>query len=227
MLTLLFTNPEGLSVKDVWKPAFDNSSKWLHPPSLIISSVTPGRYWTFNLRSPNHSPQPIGLANPGRDDWQWKASGCLHGLEYRYRSGQLHFARILYGALVWPLMRGTTNWVSPQIWETPFSVTNASFPCSVDRIHGPLATEDHTYLINHSLNTDIFPPEGVIVSDPFDAQTTNGIPSFVVMVLYSKFSSFFKAFIQDHVPRKWVSLTRLEQKSAIYPSRFHKYRRGI
>ena len=27
VLTLLFTNPEGLSVKDVWKPAFDNSSK--------------------------------------------------------------------------------------------------------------------------------------------------------------------------------------------------------
>lgn len=26
VLALLFTNPEGLSVKDVWKPAFDNSS---------------------------------------------------------------------------------------------------------------------------------------------------------------------------------------------------------
>ncbi|EDR02590.1 uncharacterized protein LACBIDRAFT_308204 [Laccaria bicolor S238N-H82] len=26
VLTLLFTNPEGLSVKDLWKPAFDNSS---------------------------------------------------------------------------------------------------------------------------------------------------------------------------------------------------------
>ena len=44
VLTLLFTNPEGLSVKDVWKPAFDNSSKSFHPPSSIISSVTPGRY---------------------------------------------------------------------------------------------------------------------------------------------------------------------------------------
>jgi len=27
VLTLLFTNLEGLSVKDVWEPAFDNSSK--------------------------------------------------------------------------------------------------------------------------------------------------------------------------------------------------------
>ncbi|KAJ7184836.1 PLC-like phosphodiesterase [Mycena filopes] len=66
------------------------------------------------------------------------------------------------------------------VWETPFSVTNASFPCSVNRIHGPLATEDHMYMINHSLNKNIIPiGEGVIITDPLDAPTTNGVPSIL------------------------------------------------
>ncbi|KAJ7473135.1 PLC-like phosphodiesterase [Mycena galericulata] len=68
----------------------------------------------------------------------------------------------------------------PMIWKTPFSVTNASFPCSVDRIAGPLATEDHMYMINHSLNTNIIPiGAGVIVSDLTDAPTTNGVDSIL------------------------------------------------
>jgi len=75
------------------------------------------------------------------------------------------------------------NFILPEfsmIWETPFSVTNASFPCSVDRIHGPLATEDHMYLINHSLNKNILPiGAGVIITDPIDAPTTNGVPSIL------------------------------------------------
>ncbi|KAF5319583.1 hypothetical protein D9619_008370 [Psilocybe cf. subviscida] len=66
------------------------------------------------------------------------------------------------------------------IWETPFSVTDSSFPCLVDRINGPLSTADHSYMINHSLNKNILPVgNGVIVSDPLDAPTTNGIPSIV------------------------------------------------
>ncbi|KAF7354200.1 PLC-like phosphodiesterase [Mycena venus] len=66
------------------------------------------------------------------------------------------------------------------IWETPFSVTNASFPCSIDRINGPLAPEDHMYMINHSLNKNIIPiGDGVIVSDPADAPTTNGVDSIL------------------------------------------------
>ncbi|KAJ3507571.1 hypothetical protein NLJ89_g6224 [Agrocybe chaxingu] len=69
------------------------------------------------------------------------------------------------------------------IWETPFSVTDASFPCSVDRINGPLATADHTYMINHSLNKNIIPTGGgVIVSDPLGAPTTNGVPSIMANV---------------------------------------------
>ncbi|PPQ85988.1 hypothetical protein CVT25_001687 [Psilocybe cyanescens] len=69
------------------------------------------------------------------------------------------------------------------IWETPFSVTDASFPCSVDRIQGPLATTDHSYMINHSLNKNILPiGDGVIVSDPIDAPTTNSVSSILANV---------------------------------------------
>ncbi|KAJ7744741.1 PLC-like phosphodiesterase [Mycena maculata] len=67
------------------------------------------------------------------------------------------------------------------IWETPFSVTDPTFPCSVDRINGPLSTEDHMYMINQSLNKNIIPVgAGVIVSDPLDAATTNGVDSILV-----------------------------------------------
>ncbi|KAI0812631.1 PLC-like phosphodiesterase [Irpex lacteus] len=62
------------------------------------------------------------------------------------------------------------------IWETPFSVTDPSFPCSVDRTAGPLATSDHMYMINHSLNKNVL-DTGIIVSDPLDAGTTNDVDS--------------------------------------------------
>ncbi|KAJ7869199.1 hypothetical protein B0H14DRAFT_2728169 [Mycena olivaceomarginata] len=57
------------------------------------------------------------------------------------------------------------------IWETPFSQTDDKFPCSIDRINGPLADVDHMYMINHSLNKNIIPfiGDGVLVSDPIDA----------------------------------------------------------
>ena len=64
----------------------------------------------------------------------------------------------------------------PNVWETPFSVTDASFPCSVNRIGGNLSTADHMYMINHSLNKDVL-GTGIIVSDPRDAPTTNSVPS--------------------------------------------------
>lgn len=35
---------------------------------------------------------------------------------------------------------------SPQIWETPFSQTDDKFPCSIDRINGPLADIDHMWV---------------------------------------------------------------------------------
>ncbi|KAJ7461825.1 PLC-like phosphodiesterase [Mycena galericulata] len=78
----------------------------------------------------------------------------------------------------------SVNFIMPEfqmIWEPPFSVTDPTFPCSVDRIAGPLATEDHMYMINHNLNKNIIPfiGDGVLVSDPLDAPTTNGADSLL------------------------------------------------
>ncbi|KAJ7142367.1 PLC-like phosphodiesterase [Mycena epipterygia] len=146
VLTLLFTNPEGLSPATVWKPIFDAagiSNLTYIPPSLPVkqsdwptlgSMIDAGTRVVVFLDSEADGPDPAPFILP-------------------------EFS---------------------MIWETPFSVTNASFPCSVDRIHGPLATEDHMYLINHSLNTNIIPiGSGVIISDPLDAPTTNGLTSIL------------------------------------------------
>ncbi|KAL8820807.1 MAG: hypothetical protein Q9191_007437 [Dirinaria sp. TL-2023a] len=44
-----------------------------------------------------------------------------------------------------------------QVWETPFSPTNASFPCTQDRPPGlsQQDAENRMYLANHNLNTEI------------------------------------------------------------------------
>ncbi|KAJ6566793.1 PLC-like phosphodiesterase [Mycena capillaripes] len=146
VLTLLFTNPEGLSPAGVWKPIFDAAdiSNFTYiPPSLPVkqsdwptlgSMIDSGKRVVVFLDSQADGPNPADFILP-------------------------EFS---------------------MIWETPFSVTNASFPCSVNRIHGPLATEDHMYLINHSLNKNILPiGDGVIITDPIDAPTTNGVASIL------------------------------------------------
>ncbi|KZP13607.1 PLC-like phosphodiesterase [Athelia psychrophila] len=76
---------------------------------------------------------------------------------------------------------GVVDFIMPEfdmVWETPYSVTNASFPCSVDRISGSLTAAQHMYMINHSLNVNEF-GTGIIVSDPGAAATTNGVPSII------------------------------------------------
>ncbi|KAK1215655.1 hypothetical protein PQX77_021719 [Marasmius sp. AFHP31] len=69
------------------------------------------------------------------------------------------------------------------IWETPYSVTDESFPCSIDRMWGPLSVADHMYMINHSLNRNILPVgPGVIISDPINADETNSVNSIMANV---------------------------------------------
>ena len=81
------------------------------------------------------------------------------------------------------------------VWETPFSVTDPTFPCSVDRISGPLSTEDHMYMINHSLNKDVL-DTGIIISDPKDAPTTNSVSS---CVLFHSKGSYNAILTRSHV----------------------------
>ena len=63
-----------------------------------------------------------------------------------------------------------------QIWEPPYDSTDNTFPCSVDRISGPLSTSDHMYMLNHFYDKDVF-GTGILISDPLDAPTTNGVAS--------------------------------------------------
>lgn len=146
VLTLLFTNPEGLSIADIWKPAFDDSG------------MTPYMYVPTTV--------PVAQSD-------WPTLGEL------IDSGTRVIMFLDAGADI-----TQADFILPEfemIWETPFSVTDSSFPCSVNRISGPLATEDHMYLINHSLNINLV-DTGVIVSDPEDAPTTNGITSIIANV---------------------------------------------
>ncbi|TDL29182.1 PLC-like phosphodiesterase [Rickenella mellea] len=140
VLTFIFTNPDGVSVPNVWAPAFVNSG------------IAPLAYIPPNNRMKQSD---------------WPTMGQL------LDSGKRVIVFLDHGA------DGSVPYILPEfpmIWETPFSVTNKAFPCSVDRIAGPLATTDHMYMINHSLNVNVF---GIILSDPADASKTNSVTSIL------------------------------------------------
>jgi len=146
VVTFIFTNPEGLSVSEFWKPAFDDSD------------ITPLAY------APPHLPMKNS---------EWPTLGEM------IDSGKRVVVFLDNGAAP-----SQVNFILPEfdmIWETPFSVTDSNFPCRVDRISGPLSIADHSYMINHSLNKDLF-GSGIIVSDPLDAPTTNGMTSIMANV---------------------------------------------
>jgi len=76
---------------------------------------------------------------------------------------------------------GSVDFILPeftQLWEPPFSETDPTFPCSVDRIDGPLSAPDHLSMLNHNLNVDLL-GTGILLSDRIDAPTTNGQTSYV------------------------------------------------
>ncbi|KAJ6552991.1 PLC-like phosphodiesterase [Mycena capillaripes] len=142
ILSLLFTNPEGLSIPNVWAPAFEQSG---------IASLA---------YIPPTNPMPQAA---------WPTLGSM------IDSGKRVVVYLDAGAD--GSDGGVVPYILPEftmIWETQFGYTDASFPCSVDRISGSPA--DHMYMINHSLNIDIF---GIVLSDPEQAGTTNGVASIV------------------------------------------------
>lgn len=146
VLTFIFTNPEGVSLPNVWAPAFQNSG---------IGDLL-------------YTPPTVPMK---QSDWPTLGDLISNG------------KRIITFLDAGADTDRSVPYILPEfemVWETPFSVTDPSFPCSVDRIAGPLATTDHMYMINHSLNKNIIPiGDGVIVSDPADAPTTNGVPSIL------------------------------------------------
>lgn len=74
------------------------------------------------------------------------------------------------------------------MWETPFSQTNQSFPCTIDRPidHPKNATQGMMYLINHNLNVDLsFAAEGVLVPNSVYINQTNGLSGYGSLGLMS------------------------------------------
>jgi len=60
------------------------------------------------------------------------------------------------------------------MWETPFDVTDSSFPCSVDRVHGTASGK--LAMANHYLDASIF---GILIPDRGSASVTNSVASIV------------------------------------------------
>ncbi|KAJ7615882.1 PLC-like phosphodiesterase [Roridomyces roridus] len=142
IVTCLFTNPEGLSIPDVWQPVFEQSG---------ISAVA---------YTPPQNPMPA-------DAWPTLASMLSAGTR----------VVIFLDAGADGTDGAAVPYILPEftmIWEPPFDSTNASFPCSVNRISGSPA--DHLYLLNHFLDIDIL---GILISDPGQAPTTNSVASIV------------------------------------------------
>ncbi|KAK0458190.1 PLC-like phosphodiesterase [Desarmillaria tabescens] len=148
VLTFLFTNPEGLSLTDVWKPAFDEAD------------ITDLAY------VPPTKPMKRG---------DWPTLGEF------INSGKRVIVFLDYGvddSVDFILSEFTM--ASPLLWEPPFSVTDSTFPCSVNRISGPLSTVDHLNMLNHNLNINIIPiGDGVLIPDFAAASKTNSLSSIL------------------------------------------------
>ncbi|PYH95459.1 PLC-like phosphodiesterase [Aspergillus ellipticus CBS 707.79] len=68
-----------------------------------------------------------------------------------------------------------------QMWETPFSPVNASFPCTVQRPPGITAAEaeDRMYMINHNLNLDVsFEGLDILIPDSAQINVTNAVSGY-------------------------------------------------
>ncbi|KAG6889258.1 hypothetical protein C0995_002253 [Termitomyces sp. Mi166 len=153
VLTFIFTNPELVSVSDVWKPAFDASG--ITP----LAFVPPSRLMKRN---------------------EWPTLGELIETGKRVVVFLDKGADDTAGRIVDFILPEFDMIEGHKIWEDPYSSTDRSFPCSVDRINGSLSTDDHGNMINHNLNTNIIPiGNGVLISDRFDAPTTNGLESIL------------------------------------------------
>lgn len=96
VLTLLFTNPEGLSVLDVWKPAFDASGISHFTSSRSVDDLV-FRNNTINLRPSFVASQAVGMADTRTTHRQWEASHCLPRFKYQYWPRGFHSSRIRNG----------------------------------------------------------------------------------------------------------------------------------
>jgi hypothetical protein len=146
VVTLLFTNPEELSIEHYWHPAF------------VASGIAELAF--------------VPASSPVLSE-EWPT------LQHLIMSGKRVVVFMDKGA-----NSATVPYILSEfehIWESPYSVTDPTFPCKLDRIAGNLVPEQHMYLVNHSLNMALklpFAPP-IIVPNVFRASTTNGIESIL------------------------------------------------
>jgi len=145
VLTLLFTNPDKLDVKQSWQPVLQESGI----ESLVY---TPPR------------------SAMGFQDWPT--------LGQMIDSGK----RVVI-FMDYDMNTSEVPYILPEfdnIWENQFSVTDSKFPCKVDRTQGD--TNNHMYMINHSLNYKLLGIGSVIVPDRNKAKQTNSVQSILANV---------------------------------------------
>jgi len=71
--------------------------------------------------------------------------------------------------------QNTAPFIFPEfdnMWETPYDMTNSSFPCTVDRVNGNASGKLN--MLNHFLDVSIF---GALLPDRSSASTTNSLAS--------------------------------------------------
>uniref|UniRef100_A0A0W0EUB4 PLC-like phosphodiesterase n=1 Tax=Moniliophthora roreri TaxID=221103 RepID=A0A0W0EUB4_MONRR len=142
VLTLIFTNPEEQSVKDVWEPIFDKVG--LDSMAFVPDNV-PLRY--------DEWPTLGEMINAGKRLVVFLDSGA-NTTEVPFILPQFEMVTVI------ALLLGLTH----------------------EAVQRPLLPMDHLYMINHSLNTNVFPipgGAGVIVPNVFEAETTNGVKSIM------------------------------------------------
>lgn len=65
ILTFIFTNPDSLSITDIWKPAFDSAgmSAWVDFQSWRTMTLDFVRHHALGLRSPARPNEKFGMAH--------------------------------------------------------------------------------------------------------------------------------------------------------------------
>jgi hypothetical protein len=164
VLTFIFTNPEGLSMKSVWEPEFVASGM----DKLAFVPPTPGTpikqsEWPTLGSMIDSGKRVVVSMDAGADKADDNVPYILP--QFQHVSTTRLFC-------------GETQLIdSMQVWEPPFSVTDPKFPCKVDRINGPLSTEEHMFMINHNLNKALFGNDDLLIPAKSDAPKTNSIQS--------------------------------------------------
>lgn len=159
---------------------FRNVSNWLAANPYDVVTILIGNGDFINVENFIAPLESSGLARYAyippktpmtRSDWPTLASLILHNsravIFMDYQANQTSVPYILDEF--------------SQMWETPFSPTNESFPCTVDRPPGisEADAQNRLYMANHNLNTEInILGVSILVPTTVKLNTTNAVSGF-------------------------------------------------